>query len=199
LLVFVIGYQTCVPKLRRLFKIGTLCFMMLVAACGTDRVEVREEVTPETDAYPAIPPDTGYPPPIIALSPTQAEHVSGYPPPSAQFEDTSVEGPTFQLLLPLKAGARIVNGTAPPGLDLAIADITFNGVTLGTGMSDPNGNFAISVSPLRDGHRIGVTVAELEPGRTLEDTAVQLFTYRGEGFMNIPNLGIFFDTALVEP
>jgi hypothetical protein len=196
--VFVIVYHAIVPRLWPLFKIGALCSMLLLAACGTDTVEVREHITPPpTDPYPAMQPDAGYPAPL-PLPPAQAEHVSGYPPPSATSEEAP-EGPTFQFQLPLKAGDRIVSGTAPPGLDLAIADITFNGVTLGTGTSDRDGNFAINVSPLLDGHRVGITVAELEPGHTLEETSVQLFPFRGAGFMNIPNLGVFFDTALVEP
>ncbi len=78
-------------------------------------------------------------------------------------------------------------------------DITYNGAVLGTGNSDDSGRFSIPVSGMIEGNRIGLTVGALAAGQTLEQMAESYFPYRGEGFMNLPNLGIFFDTTIVSP
>jgi hypothetical protein len=70
---------------------------------------------------------------------------------------------------------------------------------LGTGESDNDGRFSITVTPLPEGHRIGVTITELETSSTYEEIAREYFQYRGDGFYNVPNMGIFYDTALTEP
>jgi hypothetical protein len=105
--------------------------------------------------------------------------------------------PRFRFDQPLQAGATTVSGQAPPDVALAIADITFNGAILGSGRSDSDGRFSIPVSPLPGDHRIGLTVAELRPGQTISEMSDEYYPYRGDGFMNLPNIGVFFETALV--
>ena len=78
-------------------------------------------------------------------------------------------------------------------------DVTYNGQLLGTGRSDEAGRFSIPVSGLVEGNRIGIGIGELAEGQTLNQMAEQYFPYRGEGFMNLPNVGIFFETILVGP
>lgn len=149
----------------------------------------------QTDA-PAAPSDDAqgaYPPPTPPL-PTATPLPENYPAPT---EETFLE-PRFQFDLPLTTGATQVTGQAPPDLPLAIVDVTLNGTVLGTGQSDGNGRFSIDVQPLPDGHRIGVTFAELEPGLDFPQMSEKYFPYRGDSFMNIPNVGIFLETALVE-
>ena len=65
--------------------------------------------------------------------------------------------------------------------------------------SDDSGRFTIPVTGLVAGNRIGLAVGELVEGQTLSQMAEQFFPYRGEGFMNLPNVGIFFDTVQVAP
>jgi hypothetical protein len=117
---------------------------------------------------------------------------AGYPSPATLATDK----PAFSLDTPLTAGAMEVTGQAPESLPLAIVDISFGGVILGTGVSDEDGRFTIPTSALPEGHRIGVTITEIEEGITFEQLAETYFPYRGEGFMNIPNVGIFYDTAM---
>ena len=81
---------------------------------------------------------------------------------------------------------------------MAVVDVTLNGVILGTGVSDGDGRFSIGVQALPDGNRIGITFAELQDGKTLAEMSKEYFPHRGEEFMNLPNLGIFFETVLVE-
>ena len=92
-----------------------------------------------------------------------------------------------------------MTGQAPPDLALAIVDITFNGIVLGVGVSDSDGRFSIGVEELPDGHRVGITFAELQAGKTIADMSYEYFPHRGEGFMNLPNVGIFFDTTMITP
>ncbi|HRO23955.1 MAG TPA: hypothetical protein PLR07_06650, partial [Promineifilum sp.] len=67
------------------------------------------------------------------------------------------------------------------------------------GRSDANGRFAIPVTGLVEGNRIGLGIGEVPAGQSLEQMAEFYFPHRGEGFMNIPNVGIYFDTTLVGP
>jgi hypothetical protein len=173
------------------FALLILCLIFVLGACGpAGEEENNTNTTPTTsDSYPADSEAVGYPP----IGATASASESGYPSPVA------LDKPLFQLDLPLKVGATTVTGQSPESLPLAIVDVTFGGVILGTGQSDEDGRFSIPVTPLPDGHRIGVTITEFEAGITFEEIAEQYFPYRGEGFMNIPNLGIFYDSAITEP
>ena len=104
----------------------------------------------------------------------------------------------FRFDLPINPGDTLITGQAPPNFPLAIVDVTFNGVVLGSGVSDADGQFSVGVQEIPDGHRIGITFAELEPGKTIADLSEEYFPYRGDGFMNLPNIGILFDTILIE-
>jgi len=93
----------------------------------------------------------------------------------------------------------MVSGQAPPDLAIAVVDVTYGGVVLGSGVSDADGRFVIGVQSLPDGNRVGITFAELQSGKTLAQMSQEYFPHRGEGFINIPNVGIYFDSSLVEP
>jgi hypothetical protein len=156
---------------------------------------------PAVDGYPA--PQTevvapSYPAEGEAAQPAPTPLPDGYPPAAA---DEVFQEPRFRIdQALLVAGASTVEGQAPPDVALAVLDVSFNGAVLGTGRSDADGRFSIAVSPeLVGGNRIGVTVAELQPGQSLNQMAEAYFPNRGEGFMNLPNIGILFDTALVQP
>ena len=118
-----------------------------------------------------------------------------YPPSLAEDE---FKEPRFRFDLPQVANSTTVTGQALQNMSVAIVDITFNGIVLGSGVSDDDGRFNIGVEPLPQGHRIGLTFAELQPGKSFNDMSIEYFPHRGDGFMNIPNVGIFFDTTLVE-
>jgi hypothetical protein len=195
-------------KLLNVAAIGTL--VLLLAACGTANPPAASPTTEGGQALVATT-DTGattaeegYPPPAPAPDTAAAYPAEGetaavleaYPPPAV---DQAFKEPRFSFDLPVEADATTVSGQAPPDVALAIADLTFNGAILGSGRSDSDGRFSISVSPLPDGHRIGVTVAELQPGQTISDMSAAYYPHRGDGFMNLPNIGVFFETALVEP
>jgi hypothetical protein len=188
---------------------------LLLVACGTASppatvAPLDGGLAPTTSADSGLPTtNEGYPPPAAAPETTAAYPAGGAPPspeptlepgsyPPSQVAEAFKE-PRFRFDQPLAADATTVSGQAPPDVALAIADITFNGAILGSGRSDADGRFSIPVSPLPAGHRIGVTVAELRPGQTISDMSAEYYPHRGDGFMNLPNLGVFFETALVEP
>lgn len=189
--------------------------MSALAACGPSAQQAAPTVasapaTTGAEALPTVPSapageDTSYPPPAVVETvnpyPAEGEAAMGptptvgpYPPPPEEFRE-----PRFRIDQPVAASATQVTGQAPPNVALAVLDVTYNGSLLGTGRSDENGRFTIPVSGLVEGNRIGVTIGELQEGQTLNQMAEQYYPYRGEGFMNLPNVGIFFDTVQVQP
>lgn len=196
--------------MRTIFlMILVLCAAALLVGCGSAappasptlesaaEVLVTAAVAPTTTAPAA---GEAYPPPTAA--PAEAYPAEGQatatPAPYPPAAETFLE-PRFRFDQPVSVTAAAINGQAPPNTSLAILDVTFNGVLLGTGRSGEDGRFSIPVSGLVEGNRIGVSVGELAEGQTLNQMAEQYFPYRGEGFMNLPNVGIFFDTVLVGP
>jgi hypothetical protein len=194
-----------------------LALIAVIAACGPSTSQPpapTEAATAESDSPAALteltatPPSAGaYPAPVTTDAaepypgadsglPVEEAPPGAYPPPS--IEETFQE-PRFRIDLPLSANATLVSGQAPPNLALAVLDVTYNGEVLGIGRSDENGRFEIPVSPLIDGNRIGITVGELQPGQSINDMAEQYYPHRGEGFMNLPNIGVLFDTTQVQP
>lgn len=127
-----------------------------------------------------------------ALPPTVAP--DAYPPAEETFQE-----PRFRIDQPVSVNTTTVTGQAPPDTAIVVMDVSFNGAILGSGRSDANGRFSIPVTGLVEGNRIGLGIGELAEGQTIEQMAEFYFPYRGEGFLNLPNVGIFFDTILVTP
>ena len=201
-------------------QILLLCLLtvaLLAAACGgaatttTPTLPAATEAAPDGGALaasdatatpPAAPGGDAYPAPDVAVvDPYPAEGeaalpAESYPPPAA--EETFLE-PRFRIDQPVTAATTTITGQAPPNLTLAVLDVTYGGSPLGIGQSDANGAFAISVSGLTAGNRIGLAIGALPEGMDIAQTAEMYFPHRGEGFQNLPNIGVFYDTTLVEP
>ena len=197
-----------------------LCLMavaLLVAACGgpattpppppraaPEAVSAGVALSPSdaTATPPAAPGGDAYPAPNVAsVDPYPAEGeaalpAESYPPPAV--EETFLE-PRFRIDQPVTAATTTLTGQAPPNLTLAVLDVTYGGAPLGIGESDANGAFAISVSGLTVGNRIGLAIGALPNGMDIAQTAETYFPHRGEGFQNLPNIGVFYDTTLVQP
>ncbi len=166
---------------------------------ATADVSLQEESDssdqPAAESYPAPTIPTvveAYPAeelPEIAALPEE------YPPPA----DDQFKEPRFRIDAPVQAGSTVITGQAPPDMLLAIVDVTYNGELLGAGRSDGGGRFSINVGELVEGNRIGITFGELEPDMSIGDMSIKYYPYRGEGFTNLPNVGIMLDTVLVQP
>ena len=194
--------------------------LILLVACGSAEVvptpvtEMGGEVLSTVEAAPTAVANTdpaGYPPPPAEAAQSGDPYPGGgnpliipptFTPPASYPAMATAEvfqEPRFRIDQPVGVSATAITGQAPPNTPIAILDITYNGAVLGTGRSDESGRFSIPVSGLVGGNRIGLGISELAPGQTLEQMAEAYFPYRGEGFMNIPNLGMYFDTALITP
>jgi hypothetical protein len=140
---------------------------------------------------------------IVACSatPPQSTQSPLGPSPIAQPETAASPLPTgnatpFQMERPLAAGASVVRGTGPAGVPIFIADVTFMGEPLGTGIIGPDGKFSVLVKALPDGHRIGLALGVLDgTGWKPQDFYQQ--EYNGPDAMQIPQVGFFHDTAMV--
>lgn len=211
--------KTCNSNWIALFAV--LVSLLALAACGptapaasptvgSDAADQIDQTAPEAGALPtAALSETGgeaYPGPAAVVESTNPYPGEGdaalpattvpeaYPPVEEPFQE-----PRFRIDQPVSASASAVTGQAPPDTAIVVIDVSYNGATLGTGRSDANGRFAIPVTGLVEGNRIGLGVGELVAGQTIEQMAEFYFPYRGEGFMNLPNVGIFFDTTTVVP
>lgn len=183
--------------------------LLLLAACGPGANQAEATIAPALESAPTTDPVPTAPPAGEAYPPAVAAPVEAYPsdqaaPPTVAPEAypsvvETFQEPRFRIDQPVAATATTITGQAPPGTSLAVMDVTYNGALLGTGRSDDSGRFTIPVTGLVAGNRIGLAVGELAEGQTLSQMAEQFFPYRGEGFMNLPNVGIFFDTVQVAP
>ena len=199
-----------------------LAVALLAVACGgatatdTPTLPAATEAVPAGDALATTAPETGGELPTAPAAPDQSGYpaagVAGvnpypgegeaaltaesYPPPAA--EETFLE-PRFRLDLPVTAATMTITGQAPPNLTLAVLDVTYGGTPLGMGQSDANGAFSIPVTGLTPGNRVGLAIGALPEGMDLVQAAETYFPHRGEGFQNLPNIGVFYDTTLVEP
>lgn len=102
-------------------------------------------------------------------------------------------GPHFELDRPLRANSTVVTGKGPAGVPIVIVDVTRMGRELGSGVIGPDGRFSIQVSPLPAGHRIGIMLGDVS-GTDINPTDF----ITSEEYVDIPLVGILFDTAMVE-
>jgi len=197
-----------------------LALTLLVVGCGGASGNATATLAPSTEiaggalatsTAPAAPDTTGastttdpYPAPAtgeegLSAYPSEGEAAvpaESYPAPAA--EEAILE-PRFRIDQPVTGAATTITGQAPPNLVLAVLDVTYGGAPLGQGRSDENGVFSIPVSGLTVGNRIGLAIGELPEGMDIAQTAETYFPHRGEGFQNLPNIGVFYDTTLVQP
>ncbi|MCO5193491.1 MAG: hypothetical protein M9941_06540 [Anaerolineae bacterium] len=198
--VFVRMYRNTISVLVKTGGSVVLFGMILfLAACGSAG---SNETTPGNLGAPAYPAGASltvddanaesYP----VTSNTDAAVTIPDPYPAEDNADSSGQT-VFDLDTPLNPGATVVSGHAPPNLTLSVVDMTFNGAVLGNGRSDEEGLFEIQVTALPAGHRIGILLAEADTGLTYQETLDKYFPFIGDGALNIPNIGLLFDSDLV--
>lgn len=103
----------------------------------------------------------------------------------------------FRLDKPIVAGTAQVSGSGPAGVPVIVADVTFMGEVLGSTMIGSDGKFVISVPSLQANHRIGLALGELA-GTPWKVEDFYMPEYQGDESMQVPQVGFFFDTALVQ-
>ena len=101
----------------------------------------------------------------------------------------------FKLDTPLIEGMTRVTGQGPSGVPLRVVDITAGGEVIGSGTIGGDSRFEIKLTvPLKACRKIGIELGTArEPG-----TWFALWELRSENAEAIPQMGYFFDTAVVE-
>jgi hypothetical protein len=100
-------------------------------------------------------------------------------------------GPRFTLN-PIRAGDTRVTGTGPARLPIRIIDVSLVGEQIGSGAIDENGKFDISVSPpIETQHSIGIQIGDLQGTPFKYEDFIW-----GEGYKDLPMVGIIFTTTL---
>jgi len=91
-----------------------------------------------------------------------------------------------------------VTGSGPTGVPIVLLDITFGGRLLASGVIDRNGRFELEVGePLEARHRIGIALGDLTgTGWQPEDFSDEKFY--GDEALNVPLVGFFFDTCMIQ-
>lgn len=172
--------------------------LLVVTACtpqGNQGQSGSSGISPDGELpYPPPPQDIAtqtesYPPP----SPTS--EVASYPPPEQQ---TAVKsgGPPIQLDKPLKEGSTVITGSGPANLPILIVDVTFMREILAETVIGEDGTFSINLTALSKDHRIGIALSNLE-GTKWENVDLNASGFFGEGALQVPTVGFFYDTALV--
>lgn len=103
----------------------------------------------------------------------------------------------FRLNKPIFAGVDRVSGTGPAGVPIIIADVTFMGEPLGASVIGDDGTFEIRVPVLEKNHRIGIMLGDLRGTKWRVEDFYAL-EYRGEDPQQVPQVGFFYDTAMVQ-
>jgi hypothetical protein len=152
-----------------------LAAALVLAACSTP------SPAPSATATPLVVPTSNGAYPV------------GSPPPTLRGDEVP-----FRLDKPIVAGATAVTGSGPAGVPILLEDVTFMGALLGQGTVGQDGRFSFSVPALEAGHRLGVTLGDIS-GTQWTPEQFHSPGYWGEGAMQAPNVGFFFDTAQVQP
>ena len=115
--------------------------------------------------------------------------------------DTVLQGSSFSIDEPLRAGAKMVEGTGPDQVGILVVDVTLMGQVLGRAQIGEDGRFSIPVQPpLIVNHRIGLMLDDQSPGIVQTQSALnQLEQFSGDSAIMVPRVGKIYDAASVKP
>jgi len=114
---------------------------------------------------------------------------------------SALDGPAFEIEEPLVPGAVQVRGKGPYNIPIVIVDVTLAAKPLGSGVIGPDGTFVIDLSEeLIVNRRIGIMAGMTEGATPVPSTDAyieSLKPFRGDGYKNLPSIGIIFASAMV--
>ncbi|MCP4535521.1 MAG: hypothetical protein GY832_00070 [Chloroflexi bacterium] len=140
---------------------------------------------------------TKIPSPLPGDSPLQPDSPIVTPPSDAPTPPPVSEVVPFQLDKPLQEGDTRVTGTGPADAPIRLEDVTFAGRFIAAGQIEKDNTFELVLSePLEAQHRVGLTVDVAGTSWTIED--FQSPEFNGDGALQIPQIGFYFDTAMVQ-
>lgn len=156
-------------------------FMLILMGCNTSgTITSTNEATVVTDSV-SNPSSPILPNSIISPVPTVS----------------SVQPQAFVFDRPNKPGQTILSGSGVPNAPIVLYDITMNGQVLGSTTIDADGRFEVGLAtPLQTGHRIGLGLGDLS-GTPFTQKDFAFPEFNGPEARNIPQVGFFFDTLMV--
>ncbi len=114
----------------------------------------------------------------------------------------ALDGPAFEIEGPLLVGASQVRGKGPYNVSIVIVDVTLAAKPLGSGVISPDGTFTIDlVEGLIINRRIGIMAGMTEgvtPVPSTEAHIENLKQFQGDGYQNLPYIGIILASRMVE-
>lgn len=146
---------------------------------------------PAPAAAPAAP--AGYPAPASQAQPQGANNApAGYPPPPTEL--AIPEGPAFAIDQPIKASQTTITGSGPANVPIRLVNVTRSAEEIGRTVIGADGKFSLAVSNLPAGERVGIMIGDLA------GTGFDRINFlSGPGYEDIPQMGIFFAQASIEP
>jgi hypothetical protein len=134
-------------------------------------------------------------PPVQETPMATSTNEMPYPPPLQEpTRDPNVK--PFQLTKPIYEGATDIVGSGTPGVPIILLNTTRMGEFIGATTIGQDGDFTIPVTGLEKGERIGLGLGVLTDTKW-EQTDFTSPSYFGDEAQLIPQVGFFYDTAMV--
>jgi hypothetical protein len=202
--------------MKTLYRIAlaTISLMWVITACSTPKptavsTQALASVTEATQPTVTAPTDVAYPPPTSqanSASPLPSDQQAGateaaYPAPattSAQDQTTNANVTPFKFDKPIVEGTTEITGVGPAGVPIVLTDISSTPQMLANAMISSSGKFTFKVTkPLVKDQRLGLGLVNLKDSPWVDKNFADP-GFQGTEPTQIPNVGVFYDTAIVQ-
>ena len=198
-------------KMHYRIALATLSLLWVITACSTPKPTAvsTQALTSTTEAnQPTVtaPTDAAYPPPTTQASQAPSDQQAGateaaYPaPPTTPIQDqtSNADVTPFKFDKPVVEGTTEITGVGPVGVPIMLTDITSNPQLLANAIISSSGKFTFKVAKaLVKGQRLGLGLVNLKDSPWVDKNFVDP-GFQGTEPTQIPNVGVFYDTAVVQ-
>ena len=200
--------------MKTLYRIAlaTIALLLVATACSTPKptsvsTQAPTSISEANQPTVAATADIAYPPPTTQANPTNQASSNqqagttepAYPaPPTTPTQDQTTKVTPFKLDKPIVEGTTEITGVGPVGVPIVLTDITSNPQVLANAIISSSGKFTFKVAkPLVKGQRLGVALINLKDSPWVDKNFVDP-GFQGTEPQQIPNVGFFYDTAIVQ-
>jgi hypothetical protein len=193
--------------------LATIALLLVVTACSTPKpppvsTQAPTSITEASQPTVAATAEIAYPGPTTQANPTNqapsdqqagaTEPAYPAPPTTPQDQTTQVQVTPFKLDKPIVEGTTEITGVGPAGAPIVLTDITSTPQGLANAIISSSGKFTFKVAkPLVKGQRLGVGLVNLQDSPWVDKNFVDP-GFQGTEPQQVPNVGFFFDTAIVQ-
>ena len=164
----------------------TIMGLFLLAGCSGEP-QLSSEQNVETDTYPVVNEDIGYPVSDFVIIPEE-----GYP--IGEIDSDYPQGPKFTIITPVSELDQFVFGTGPVGVPIKLISVSEVGRVLSETVIKSDGTFEFVLEePLVSGHMIGIQLGEISGTNFNEED----FLY-SDSYYERPFVGLMFDMITVD-